>query len=128
MLPSKQYYKVLVPRILTKNSNGLTGGFTHFDYTKYLPVGSQPGKWLPQRRALELCVSGWHVTPRPVRWNTSYGRTRRVFLIEMKGPTRRDTFHINSPKTTCQQIRLVKEIKRGSAAWKRIMTQKYQNG
>jgi hypothetical protein len=47
-----KYYKAL-----TADNKG---PYSNFDFTKYLPKGKRPGKWLPVVKNLEVCQAGYH--------------------------------------------------------------------
>jgi len=42
-----------------KTLNGTRGAYGHGDYSKYMPHGKRPGKWLPKVTPV-LCKSGYH--------------------------------------------------------------------
>ena len=116
-----KFYKVLSPRTDYAGKTTITGGHTPFDYTPYLPPSKGPGKWLPVRKSLKMCHSGWHVTRRPARW--VHGTPTRVFLVEGKGQPKVELYrnysvldrispnaYIESDKRAYSSIRLVKEL------------------
>ena len=98
-----------------------SGGYSHFDYTPYFPKGRKPGEWTPKRFRLVLCSYGWHVTACPRNW-LQY--RSRVFLVETKG---RHVGHRRDNKQAFSQIRLVREIRRDTREWERVLKNNYQD-
>ena len=88
------YYKVL--------KNGRSP-YASYDYSEYLPKDGKPGKWLPKVDNLELCDSGYHVTDAEhlIDWIDG----NQLFEVEVKRKVLK-----GDNKTTCQQIRLVKQV------------------
>ena len=88
------YYKVL--------KNGKSP-YASYDYSEYLPKDGKPGKWLPKVDNLELCDSGYHVTDAEhlIDWIDG----NQLFEVEVKRKVLK-----GDNKTTCQQIRLVKQV------------------
>ena len=88
------YYKVL--------NNG-TSPYAGYDYSEYLPKYGKPGKWLPKVKTLVLCETGYHVTDAEhlIDWIDG----NQLFEVEVKMKVLK-----GDNKTTCQQIRLVKQV------------------
>ena len=93
------YYKVI-----GKDNKSCHGG--DFDWTPYLPKGSNPGKWTPEIKDTKECSRGYHVTQ---YWNMWYKEDCRIFECEVKGCTTNTNPGVIE-KEVCSSIRPVKEI------------------
>jgi hypothetical protein len=93
------YYKVI-----SKDNKSCHGG--DFDWTPYLPKGDKPGKWTPEIKDIEECMTGYHVTR---YWNMWYKEDCRIFECEVKGCTCGEHPGVIE-KEVCTSIRLTKEI------------------
>lgn len=114
-----KWFKVLRP-----SPYRLSGGFSSFDYTGYLPKGRTPGKWLTINKELTLamCSEGFHVTHSPRAWGGEESKNR-IFEVEVKGEVEAD----GSTKICCRKIRLVREIKRGTERNRTVRGGSYQS-
>jgi hypothetical protein len=119
---TKTYYKVVRYQFTYHNSNKIwSGGFSGngFDYTPYFPK-SRAGKPTPKIAAnlLAICSTGYHITTNPKKWATD-SQPCRVFVARALGRVRKDS----SDKICAQSIQLVRELKFGSRAYKKVMDQ-----
>lgn len=86
-----------------------------YKFRYHLPKNGRPGKWHIHTFHLFMCSSGFHVTQRPGCWANS---DSRLFRVEATGFRK----GVPSPKKmVCRSMRLVKEIKRGTVLWKKLM-------
>jgi hypothetical protein len=67
-----------------------------------LPVGKEPGAWMPKLDKLEMCVSGYHIIKREqlVRWLGP-----AIFEVEVRGDTQWE-----EDKGIAQEARLVRKL------------------
>jgi hypothetical protein len=89
-----KYYK-----FLTEDNKG---EYSNFDYTKYLPNGDKPGKWLPKIEIISLCEIGYHAFKADylLSWINA-----QLFEVEFDGET------IDSDnKTVAQRMRILRKI------------------
>jgi len=93
------YYKVI-----SKDNKSCHGG--DFDWTPYLPAGSNPGKWTPEIKDIKECNRGYHVTQ---FWNMWYKEDCRIFECEVDGCITNTNPGVIE-KEVCTSIRLTQEI------------------
>jgi hypothetical protein len=80
----------------------MTGPYSEFDYTPYLPKGKRPGKWLPKIEEVNECRSGYHFFRRG-QWQEWLNS--RIYEIEVDGKV-----HSFDCKLACGRIRLLREL------------------
>ena len=89
-----KYYKFLT----TENK----GKYSEYDFTKYLPNGDKPGKWLRKRENIKMCERGYHCfAPEHIlKWLEA-----QLFEVEIKGRC----VH-GDDKTVAQQMRFIRKV------------------
>lgn len=97
--------------------------YGHYKFRYNLPRGKRPGKWHVHEGCLSMCHSGFHVTQTPKHWQIL---GMRLFKVEATGfdkPYIPWYVKHRKPevKSVCRSIRFVKEIRRGSKTWKKLM-------
>lgn len=113
-MPAAAVRKLRWFKVLMQRGKQLTGGYSTFDYSPYLPKGGKPGKPLPVMKPLAMCNRGWHVTAHPKYWadkKSLYGL--RVFEVRLLGKVRTDgSSHVGADeaKICAESIQLVREI------------------
>ena len=89
-------------KLISSNYKSMNGG--DFDWSDYLPKGSEPGKWTPTVDCA-ICSSGYHVTE---FWNMWYKEGCHIYEVDVKG-----NYEHKDPgvceKHVYPSIRLVKE-------------------
>ena len=83
---------------LTVNNKG---PYANFDFVPYLPVGGEPGPWLPKVEELEICASGWHGCE---GGDIIEYLNANIYEIETRGKVKKD-----DDKFTAQEIRFVRK-------------------
>ena len=89
-----KYYKTLI------NGKSFHGG--EFEYS--LPKNGKPGKWHKHEGKLQMCVSGFHVTSKPVNW---WHRDAKCYEVEYRGQVLTDK---DSDKICVSEVRLIREV------------------
>ena len=90
-----RYYK-----FLTADNKG---AYSDFDFTDYLPVGDNPGMWLPEIQGdLMLCKNGYHATDSDHLLNW---RNAQLFEVELAG-----AIETGDDKCAASRIRFIRKI------------------
>lgn len=107
----KRWFKVFT----VQDYMGQSGGY----YTS--PFGTNlnwtVGKWKTQQGPLEMCSSGLHVTPDPLKFIASYFGDPDddpcvIFEVKVRGikDYQRDSWVNEIPKAVCRSVKLVRQV------------------
>lgn len=129
-LPHKQVHSTAMyrgkRRLLYKvTAHDGQGPFSFFQFS--LPENGKPGDWhsIEKNLTLQRCRVGFHVTAVPRSWvgyTAYYSSTRRVFAVQVVGPApkRRQGPANDKHKRLYRHMRLLREVVRGSAEWRKL--------
>jgi len=100
-----KYYKLLTEDNFGPHSN--------FDYTPYLPIGDQPGEWLPEIEGeLEWCKRGYHACTRE---KIVYWLDANMYEVEYRTDP-----ELYDDKVNGRQIRFVRRVDAWNARTARL--------
>ena len=101
-------------KILSKTGRACNGGKYRYD----LPKGGKPGKWTVPIAKPQPCVSGYHVVPAEgVNYWSGLSSQNRLFVVQIRISGNPHALNNNDEKLACEQIRLLREIKKDSRSY-----------